>query len=285
MKTAKKIIAVMLSSMLAVLCFAGCSKSVEADEITSETMLIAYKEEVKPFVYTENGELTGFDVELFKTIFNDIKNEYKNYEFVKVDADYKIGEDVYCVDSEGKDCVAYVMIGGVQKDVDDINNTMSFTDDVINNRVITITKDGYGVTDYTKLSGKSIGVVSEPAAAALNKHATVKAGAKTVKDYPDTASALKDLDAGVIQAIVIDEFTYNTSGADTSAYITLNGELENISYVYALKKWDWYKDAINSGIYELQSPEYNDADEFTPIVEKYFGYDASSFDYIPPETK
>lgn len=286
MKIAKKILAVMLSVMIVALCFAGCSKAEEAGEIDSHTMLIAYTEEVKPFIYTdENGELTGFDVELFKTIFNDVKGENKTYEFVQVDKDYKLGEDVYCVDSEGKDCIAYIMIGGIQKDVDDVNNTLSFTNDVINNRVITVTKDGTGVTDCTTLAGKSVGVVSDVAKAALDKNATVKAGLSEVKDYADADSAIKDLEAGTIQAIVIDEFDYYTAQADVSALTVLNGELENVSYVFALKKWDWYVEVINEAIYELQSPDYNDADEFTPIVEKYFGYDASSFDFVPSETK
>lgn len=285
MKTAKKIIALLLSAMFIVLCFAGCSAAEEAEEITEKTMLIAYTEENAPFVYEENGELKGFDVEIFKKIFNNIKNEYKNYKFVKVDADYKIGEDVYCVDANGKDCIAYIMIGGVQKDIDDINKTYSFTEDVINNRVITITKDGNRITSYAELNGKNIGVISGVAKTALDKHTTIKDGCQTIKEYTaeNIDTAIAELDNGTIQALVIDEFTYYTSDANTDSYIVLDSELENISYVYALKKWDWVVDSINEAIYELKSPEYNDADEFTPIVEEYFRYNASSFEYNPVE--
>lgn len=285
MKTAKKLIALLLSVMFIVLCFAGCSSAEEAEEITEKTMLIAYTEENAPFVYEENGELKGFDVDIFKKIFENIKNEFENYKFVKVDADYKIGEDVYCVDADGKDCIAYIMIGGVQKDVGDINETYSFTEDVINNRVITITKDGNHITSYAELNGKNVGVISNVAKTALDKHATIKDGCQTVKEYKidKAADAIADLDNGTIQALVIDEFTYYTSGINTDSYIVLDGELENISYVYALKKWDWVVDSINEAIYELKSLEYNDADEFTPIVEEYFQYNASSFEYNPVE--
>lgn len=285
MKTAKKLIALLLSAMFIVLCFAGCSSAEEAEEITEKTMLIAYTEENAPFVYEENGELKGFDVEIFKKIFENIKNEFENYKFVKVDADYKIGEDVYCVDADGKDCIAYIMIGGVQKDVGDINKTYSFTEDVINNRVITITKDGNRVTSYAELNGKNIGVVSDAAKAALDKHSTIKNGCQSIKEYnaDGITSAIADLDNGSIQALVIDEFTYYTSDINTDSYILLDGELDNISYVYALKKWDWVVDSINEAIYELKSLEYNDTDEFTPIVEEYFQYNASSFDYNPVE--
>ena len=51
------------------------------------------------------------------------------------------------------------------------------------------------------------------------------------------------------------------------------------------KKGDWVVDNWNEAIYELKSPDYNDKDEFTPMVEKYFGYNASSFDYVPSKTK
>ena len=286
MKVIKKFLAVVISAILVALCFAGCSKSGPADEITAKTMLIAYTEDNAPFVYEENGEVKGFDVELFEKIFVNVKNEYKNYKFVKVDKDYKIGEDVYCVDKDGENCIAYVMIGGVQKDTGSVNENYTFSEDVINDRIITITTDKSGISNYASLEGKTVGVVTGAAKAALDKHTAIRNGCKAVQEYKaeDIAAALADLDAGKINALVVDEFVYHTA-EKASAYKILDGELDNISYAYFFKKWDWYNDAINEAIYELKSPDYNDADEFTPIVEKYFGYNASSFEYTPPEEK
>ena len=56
------------------------------------------------------------------------------------------------------------------------------------------------------------------------------------------------------------------------------------------------EERLNAIMKELEDPEVvKDQDRFkslmkeqsdiTPIVEKYFGYDASSFDYTPKETK
>lgn len=283
MKITKRILAALLAMITVVLCFSGCSKSESADEITAETMLIAYTEEKAPFLYEENGELKGFDVELFETIFDNIKNDYKNYKFVKVDEDYRLGEEAYCVDASGKECIAYIMVGGIQKNVDDINERFTFTADVINNRVLTITKDGYGVTDYTALNGKEVGTVGDTAKAGLDKHAVIKNGCASVTEYSADrlADAVADLESGKIKAIVVDEFTYCASDVNADSYITLDGELEKESYVYALRKFDWFDEAINNAIYELRSPDYNDSDDFTPIVEKYFGYNASSFSYEP----
>ncbi len=70
LKMIKKTICTLLCVLLIGSLFAGCSnsgKNEEADEITSSTMLVAYTAEQAPFLYKdENGELTGFDVELFK---------------------------------------------------------------------------------------------------------------------------------------------------------------------------------------------------------------------------
>lgn len=280
MKSIKRIVALMLSVMLIVLCFAGCSSSEAADEITDKTMLIAYTEENAPFIYTENGKLTGFDVEVFDKIFKDIKNDYKNYQFVQVEKGYRIGEDAAYTDADGNEYVAYVMVGGLRKNNDSFNEDCSFTSSVIDNRIIAVTAQGSAINTYADLQGKNAGVVSETAKTALDKNATIKKNMASLNEYADTKAALSALDNGEIDVLIIDEFNFNTTeGKDN--YNILDGELDTISYVYAFKKWDWYVSSINSAIFELQSPDYNDADEFTPIVEKYFGYDASNFDYNP----
>lgn len=283
MKNFKKAISVLLCVLFVGSCFAGCSSSDKADEITDKTMLIAYTEENEPFIYTDkNGNLTGFDVEIFEKIFDDIKNEAKNYRFVKVEEGYRVGEDPAYIDDDGNEYIAYVMIGGIQKNVGTFNEDFTFSDDIIDNRIITVTAKGAKIASYADLDGLTAGVVTKQAEAALDKNAAIKSSLKSVKAYKDIKSALADLDAGKINAVVVDEFSFNVL-ENKDSHSVLNGELDTLSYVYAFKKYDWYVEAINEAVYELQSPDYNDKDEFTPIVEKYFGYDASSFDYTPVE--
>lgn len=285
MEKMKRMVAVVLSAVFVMLCFAGCSSSGPAEEITDETLLVAYTEENKPFIYTdEKGQLTGFDVKIIEKIFDDVKNDYKNYKFVQVDKDYRIGEDAAYTDGDGNKYIAYVMVGGISKNTGSFNKDHTFTKDIIDNRIITVTAKGSSIGTYADLNGVNAGVVSDTAKAALDKNSAIKDGMKNVTEYPDTASALADLKAGKIDALVIDEFHFNVAeGKDD--FKVLDSELDTISYVYAFKKWDWYDEAFNEAIYELKSPEYNDADEFTPIVEEFFGYNASNFDYQPPETK
>ena len=284
MKVFKKIFAIALCGILIASAFAGCSKSGEADKITDKTMLIAYTDEVEPFLYKDkNGKLAGFDIDLFKKIYDNVKNDTKNYEFVKVDKDYKVGDDVAYTNKDGDEFIAYTMIGAVQKDVGSINEDFSFTNDIITNRIITVTKSGNNISDYNDLSGKKLAVVTDIAKAALDKNATIKNNNKNTL-YPTIEDALSALDNGSVDAVITDEFNFSPL-ENAEKYQVLNGELDKISYAFMFKKGDWVVENWNEAIYELKSPDYNDKDEFTPMVEKYFGYNASSFDYVPSKTK
>ena len=284
MKVLKKIFAIALCSILIASAFAGCSKSGEADKITDKTMLIAYTDEVEPFLFKgKNGKLAGFDIDLFKKIYDNVKNDTKNYEFVKVDKDYKIGDDVAYTNKDGDEFIAYTMIGAVQKNVGSVNEDFSFTNDIITNRIITVTKSGNNISDYNDLSGKKLAVVTDIAKAALDKNSTIKNNNKNTL-YPTIEDALSALDNGSVDAVITDEFNFSPL-ENAEKYQVLNGELDKISYAFMFKKGDWVVENWNEAIYELKSPDYNDKDEFTPMVEKYFGYNASSFDYVPSKTK
>lgn len=284
MKVFKKIFAIALCGILIASAFAGCSKSGEADKITDKTMLIAYTDEVEPFLYKDkNGKLVGFDIDLFKKIYDNVKNDTKNYKFVKVDKDYKVGDDVAYTNKDGDEFIAYTMIGAVQKNVGSVNEDFSFTNDIITNRIITVTKSGNNISDYNDLSGKKLAVVTDIAKAALDKNATIKNNNKNTL-YPTIEDALSALDNGSVDAVITDEFNFSPL-ENAEKYQVLNGELDKISYAFMFKKGDWVVENWNEAIYELKSPDYNDKDEFTPMVEKYFGYNASSFDYVPSKTK
>lgn len=284
MKVFKKIFAIALCGILIASAFAGCSKSGEADKITDKTMLIAYTDEVEPFLYKDkNGKLAGFDIDLFKKIYDNIKNDTKNYKFVKVDKDYKVGDDIAYTNKDGDEFIAYTMIGAVQKNVGSVNEDFSFTNDIITNRIITVTKSGNNISDYNDLSGKKLAIVTDIAKAALDKNNTIKNNNKNTL-YPTIEDALSALDNGSVDAVITDEFNFSPL-ENAEKYQVLNGELDKISYAFMFKKGDWVVENWNEAIYELKSPDYNDKDEFTPMVEKYFGYNASSFDYVPSKTK
>lgn len=280
MKKLKKTLAVVLSVMFVAFAFAGCGSSQNvAAEITDETMLVAYTAESEPFLYKdENGAFTGFDVEIFDNIFKSIKNDYKNYQFVQVEEDYKVGEDVAYTDDEGNEYIANVMIGGVKTNHGSFNGDHSFSDTLIENRVVTVTASNSEIKTYDDLQGKTVGTVGDLAVQALDKNATIKNGLKAVRTYETAADALTALSSAEVDAVVIDEFNFEVA-ENKADFAVLNSELDTISYVFATKKYDELAANINEAVYELKN--YGDTDEFTPIVEKYFGYDASNFTFEP----
>lgn len=279
MKIFKKGLSLILTAIFVLLCFSGCSKSDGSQEITDKTMLIAYTQEKEPFIYmNENGEPDGFDVAVFKSIFDNIKNDYNDYAFVMVDEGYRVGEDVAYTDSDGNEYIAYVMIGGIARDNGSINKEVTFSESIIDNRIITVTNKDSDVKNYSELSGKKVGVVTQTAMTALDKNTAIKDNLKSADEYKDASTALSDLKNGKLDAVIIDEFTFNAS-EQVEDFAVLDAQLDKISYAYTFKKYDWWADSVNEAIYELKSEEYNDADELTPIVEKYFGYNASNFTY------
>ena len=214
---------------------------------------------------------------------NGVENDTKDYKFVKVDKDYKVGDDIAYTNKDGDEFIAYTMIGAVQKNVGSVNEDFSFTNDIITNKIITVTKSGNNISDYNDLSGKKLAVVTDIAKVALDKNSTIKNNNKNTL-YPTIEDALSALDNGSVDAVITDEFNFSPL-KNAEKYQVLNGELDKISYAFMFKKGDWVVDNWNEAIYELKSPDYNDKDEFTPMVEKYFGYNASSFDYVPSKTK
>ena len=61
--------------------------------------------------------------------------------------------------------------------------------------------------------------------------------------------------------------------------VVLDGEIDTIEYVIACAKYSGWYTTINEAVREIKSEDYGDGDEFTPIVKKYFKYNASKFDY------
>ena len=276
MKSIKKIIAVLLAVMLAAVLFAGCSKTnAKATEITKNTMLIAYTEENAPFIYTdENGELAGFDVEIIENIFETIKNEYKNYAFVQVEEGYVLNEDTAYTDENGNEFSAIIMCGGTHKNVGTANEDVVWSENIIENNIVTVVYQGSAITGYNNIAGAKVGVVSDAAIAALDMNATIKNSLASVTEYASADEAIAAFGTGSIDALVIDEFSfYNCEASNGVApFIVIPGVLDTIEYAFEFAPSNNYSSAFNEAVKEMLSADYGDGDTLTPIVEKHFGY-------------
>lgn len=280
MKITKRVFAIMLAIATVAFCFAGCSSKTD-DKYADDKLIIAYTDNVAPFLeVSEDGKATGFMADLFKAIFDDVKGDLKSYTYEKVDEGYTLEEDGGFFNdassSNKKEYSAGLLIGAVAKNEGTFNEDYSYTEPIITNRVVAVTTKNSKVKTYGDFAGAKVSVVGDVATKALDKHATIK-NAATVTSAKSFADAKLGTDADVV---VIDEFTLYQKGTDAvKDYKIIDGELETIEYVIACAKnsgWMW---SLNEAIREAKSESYGDGDTFTPLVEKYFGYNASSFTY------
>lgn len=275
LKTIKKIVAVLLAVMLAAVLFAGCAKTeAQTTEITKNTLLIAYTEECAPFLYTDkDGNLAGFDAEIIENVFDSIKNEYKDYAFVQVEEGYVLNEDTAYTDEDGNEFSAIIMCGGTHKNVGTANEDVVWSENLIENNIITVVPAGSAITSYNNIAGAKVGVVSAAAAAALDMNATIKNSLASVTEYATADEAFAAINSGAIDAVVIDDFSFNAcETADSITPTVLPGMLDTIEYAFQFAPSNNYSSAFNEAVKEMLSEDYGDGDTLTPIVEKHFGY-------------
>lgn len=282
MKTAKRILSVLLSAALIVCLFAGCSGNTD-NSLSDTTLIIGYTEEMAPFITNvKDGSAEGFIPALWEKIFDDVKGDLKAYRFEQVEEGYMLEDDGGFTDDNGNVYSAGLLMGAVSKNSGTFNKEYSFTEPIITNRIIAVTADGSKVESWHDFTGTHVVAVGTAAKSAFERNAALYNVCGSVTDAEQTETALGLLDSGSADVVITDEISFNHC-KNKDGYVVLEHELDTIEYVIACAKYSGWKDSINTAIYELQSDQYNDADEFTPLVEEYFGYDASEFNYQPTE--
>ncbi len=278
MKFIKKIGAVLCAAAVIAMCFSGCSNQ-NAEKYSSDTAIIGYTSEASPFITNvKNGKASGFEADLWEAIFDSVKGDLKNYRFEKVNDGYTLEEDGGFYDSSDREYSACLLFGKVAKNSGTFNKDYSYTEPIISNRVITIVPKGSNIKTYNDIDGAKVAVVGTVAKSALEKNTAIYNRCASV-DTITLDESTKTLGTKY-DAVVIDELTYcPTDSAKANTYDIIDGELDTIEYVIACAKNSGWKDSINEAIREMKSEKYGDGDEFTPLVEKYFGYNASSFNY------
>lgn len=278
MKFIKKIGAVLCAVAVIAMCFSGCSNQ-NAEKYSSDTAIIGYTSEAAPFITdVKDGKASGFEADLWEAIFDSVKGDLKNYRFEKVNDGYTLEEDGGFYDSSDREYSACLLFGKVAKNSGTFNKDYSYTEPIISNRVITIVPKGSNIKTYNDIDGAKVAVVGTVAKSALEKNTAIYNRCASV-DTITLDESTKTLGTKY-DAVVIDELTYcPTDSAKANTYDIIDGELDTIEYVIACAKNSGWKDSINEAIREMKSEKYGDGDEFTPLVEKYFGYNASSFNY------
>ncbi len=192
----KKFLGLMMTVVMVTGLLTGCAgkEAAEASQVDAKTFTVGFDAEFPPYGYMdENGEYTGFDLDLAQEVCN-----RNGWELVKqpIDWDSKDME----LSSGAIDCIwnGFTMNGREE----DYTWSVPYVD---NSQVFVVAADA-GIATSADLAGKNVGVQKDSSAlAALEGDAAELAGTfAELIQYADYNTGFMDLEQGAIDAIAID---------------------------------------------------------------------------------
>lgn len=176
----------------------------DSPENNETNFVVGYYVEFPPFEYTgENGEVTGFDMDLAQEVC-----DRNNWTLVKqqiIDWDSKEAE----LDSGEIDCVwSGFTINGREDDY-------AWSEPYFNNSQVFVVKKDSGISSYEDLKGKAIDVeMGSSALNSLENNKTLKDGFANINEITEYDTAFMDLESGTCDAVLGDyevmKFKINT---------------------------------------------------------------------------
>ena len=216
-----------------------------SDSVSSggNTFVVGFDAEYPPYGYMdENGEYTGFDLELAEAVC-----ELEGWELEKKPINWDSKDMV--LNSGSIDCIwnGFTMNGREEE------YTFS-TPYVDNSQVIVVAKDS-GIAKLTDLEGKKVGV--QAASAALDvlndAQADLSATFAELNEFADYNTAFTELQAGALDALAIDvgvaKYQIKTRG---DGYVILDETLNTEQYAIGFKKGnDELCEKVNADLQKL----------------------------------
>ncbi len=226
---------------------ASSSGETETSEGERTTFVVGFDAEYPPYGYMDdNGEYTGFDLELAQAVC-----DIEGWELVKTPINWD-SKDME-LNSGSIDCIwnGFTMNGRE----DDYTFSIPYVD---NSQVIVVSEDS-GINSLEDLSGKIVGVQAASAALTLlqsDEEGGQKALADTfasLQEFPDYNSAFVELQAGSIDAVAMDigvaNYQLKTRG---EGYKILDEALNTEQYAVGFKKGNTELcDIVNKDLEEL----------------------------------
>ena len=278
----KKLISMMLTAVMAFSLLAGCGAKEEAEpeaqentaqadkeqaeepaeqEESSEektTFTVGFDAEYPPYGYMdENGEYTGFDLELAQAVC-----DLEGWELVKTPISWD-SKDME-LESGNIDCIwnGFTMNGRE----DDYTFSVPYVD---NSQVIVVAEDS-GIETFDDLAGKVVGVQAASAALQLlQDEEGQKALADTfgaLQEFADYNSAFVELQAGSVQAVAMDigvaQYQIKTRG---EGFKIMDEKLNSEKYAIGFKLGnEELRDKVNADLQTLLADG-----TFDELAEKY----------------
>ncbi len=249
----KKTLAMTLTCALALGLLAGCGSKEEE----RTTFTVGFDAEFPPYGYAdENGEYTGFDLEMAQAVC-----DLEGWELVKqpVDWDAKDME----LSSGAIDCIwnGFTM-NGREEDY-------TWSDPYIDNSQVYVVAADSGIASPADLAGKIVGVQKDSSALAAledEANADLLASFGDLTQYADYNTAFMDLEAGGIDCLAMDigvaAYQIESRG---DGYVMLEEKLASEQYAVGFLKGNTeLRDQVQKDIYKL----YEDG-KVTELSDKY----------------
>ena len=266
----KKTLALLLCGVMSMALLAGCgndgapaSNTNDGNEASDEanvsdgeegevqasgertTFTVGFDAEYPPYGYMDdNGEYTGFDLELAQAVC-----ELEGWELIKTPIDWD-SKDME-LNSGSIDCIwnGFTMNGR--------EDAYTWSDPYCDNSQVIVVAEGSGITTLADLAGKTVGVQAASAALdVLSDEEQQKDLADTfgaLQQFPDYNSAFTELMAGSLDAIAIDigvaNYQIESRGEGYVIFTeTLNSEQYGIGFKLGNEE---LRDIVNADIKKL----------------------------------
>lgn len=238
---------------LGAMLLAGCGKS------NDNTFTVGFDAEYPPYGYMdENGEYTGFDLELAQAVC-----DLEGWELVKqpIVWDNKDNE----LNSGSIDCIwnGFTMDGR--------EDDYAWSDPYVDNSQVIVVAADSGIQQLSDLSGKVVGVQAASAAlSVLEDEEQQKALADTfgtLQEFADYNTAFAELEAGSVDAIAMDigVAQYQIDSRNNGNFVILDEHLNSEQYGigFALDNTE-LRDIVNKDLHTLK-----ENGTFDNLAEKY----------------
>ena len=256
----KSIFAILTAGVLACTGLTACGDD-KAASTQKATFTVGFDHDFPPFGYVdENGEFTGFDLELAKEAAKRMDMEIK---LQPIDWDSKELE----LSSGSISCIwnGLTMNGR--------ENDYTWTESYMDNSQVFVVKSDSGIKTKADLAGKIVTAQTDSAALnALNgdDFKDLKASFKELLTCAKYNTAFMDLEAGAVDAVAMDigVAKYQIEGKE-SKFIILDEPIVKEQYAVGFYKGNTeMRDKVQKALDEMAADG-----TFKKISEKWFGYD------------
>ncbi len=212
----KKIVSIMLVSVVAATMFVGCGNK------NDDALIVGTEAGFAPYEYMEGDKVVGIDMDIAQAIADSMgkKLVIKNMEFDGA---------LVAVQNGTIDLVAAgVSVNEERKEM------MDFSIDYVDStEVVVVNKENATVASVEDLADKIIGVQQGNIA---DFYVEANIEAKEIKRYTKFAQAAEDLKNGKIDCIVMDKYPAEELVAANADLVILDGALFEDKYAIAVKK-------------------------------------------------